>query len=56
MDKSKPEYVYDRNGTWWYIYKMRYVGNSSYGEKISEPLTHCEAKKKTYRLNGWELK
>lgn len=50
---NKPEYVYDRNGQWWYIYKMRYFGLSSYGEKVSDPFTKKEAETETYRLNGW---
>jgi hypothetical protein len=51
---KKPDYVYDRNGVWWYIYKMTYINESSYGEKISGSLTHDEAKEETYSLNGWD--
>ena len=52
---SRPPYVYEKNGAWWYVYKIIYVGKSSYGEKLPEPLTQEEAKIKTYQLNGWEL-
>lgn len=53
----KPNYIYDLCGGTWYIYKMKYIGSSSYGSKISEPyFDEEEARKETYRLNGWEYK
>ena len=55
-ERQRPKYAYDRNGHWWYVYKITYIGRCSYGEKISKELTKQEAEKETYRLNGWELK
>ena len=51
----KAAYLYDRCGHWWYVFKMTYIGKSSYGEKHSKELTKEEAEKETYRLNGWKL-
>lgn len=54
---SKPKYLYDRLDGIWYIYEMEYIGTSSYGTKQPEPyFIEIEAKKETYRLNGWEIK
>ena len=51
---NNPNYTYDRCRGVWYIYKMEYIGKSSYGTKVSEPyFDKEEAKKETYRLNGW---
>lgn len=53
MSKSKPPYKYDRCGHWWYVWKMEYFENAEHGEKASGDLTFEEARKETYRLNGW---
>jgi len=53
---NKPNYVYDKLGSIWYIFKMMYIGDASYGSKLPEPyFNEQDAKIETYRLNGWEL-
>lgn len=53
VDINKPPYIYDRNGYWWYVWKLEYTGRCSHGTKVSEPMTKEEAMKEAYRLNGW---
>lgn len=55
-NRTKPKYIYDRSGYWYYVYKMEYSGTSSMGTKVSEGMTKEQVKIETYRLNGWELK
>ena len=61
FSNKRPKYIYDRCGHWWYVWEMEYFDNgvdgiSSHGEKISPDMDKEEARKETYRLNGWEYK
>ena len=53
---SKPKYKYAPHGAWWYVWEVTYYKNGSGASKISEPMEKEEARKETYRLNGWEYK
>lgn len=58
---KRPRYAYDRCGHWWYVWEMEYFEDekgmtSSHGEKVSLDMDKEEARKETYRLNGWEYK
>lgn len=54
--KKKPEYTYSRWFGQWRVYKMQYIGDSVYGEKVADFGSKEEARAETYKLNGWKTK
>lgn len=50
----KPKYIYDKMGSWWYVWELTYTDTGSTGHKVSDPMDKEEARKETYRLNGWD--
>ncbi len=52
---SKPQYKYCFHFGWWRVDKMTYFENGNIGTKVTEFATKEEARKETYRLNGWKL-
>lgn len=53
---NKPAYQYDWHSGYWRVYKMTYIGTSSYGTEVEYYHTKQEARDKTYELNGWKKK
>ena len=52
---KKPKYKYYYHFGWWRVDKMTYFENGNIGTKVTEFATKEEARKETYRLNGWKL-
>ncbi|WP_163628501.1 hypothetical protein [Paludibacter sp. 221] len=48
---NKPEYIVDLCNGLWCVFKMEYIGSSSYGNKISSYHTRKEAQNEADRLN-----
>jgi hypothetical protein len=51
---SKPQYKYYYHFGLWRVDKMAYFENGYVGSKVAEYATKEEARKETYRLNGWK--
>jgi len=53
---DKPEHKFMLHRGLWCVYKMTYSQTGAIGSKLSEYDEWEDAKKETYRLNGWKYK